>query len=170
MRTTDFSKAPPQANAGAMFVGATKYKGIHAWIRLTFTWIRMVKLMQQLPGYRWHKVYWEFPFTLGTIAMFEDQDAMMRFARSKEHRKLMRWITAGEKNADGGYIRVFIAKDEGYTNGVWRAEPGEQYMQHIERFTAVADEAQGPYVDPALTKQELRDAHEAREGTEERDA
>ena len=137
-----------------MFVGATKYRGIHAWLRLTLTWMRMVKLMKGLPGYRWHKVYWEFPFTLGTIAMFEDQDALMRFARSKEHRKLMRWITNGEHNADGGYIRVFLAKDEGYTNGVWRAEPGEQYMRHIERFTAVGDEAQGPYVDPALTKAE----------------
>ncbi|MCW2950386.1 MAG: hypothetical protein JWN41_1399 [Thermoleophilia bacterium] len=140
-----------------MFVGATRYRGIHAWLRLTLTWVRMVRMMKQLPGYRWHKVYWEFPFTLGTIAMFEDRDALMRFARSRDHRKLMQWITNGERNADGGYIRVFIAQDEGYTNGVWRAEPGEQTMRHIERFTAVGDEPHGPYVDPALTRAQHRE-------------
>ena len=29
--------------------------------------------MTRLPGYCWHTVYWQWPFTLGTIAFFEDR-------------------------------------------------------------------------------------------------
>src|SRR5262249_47279409 len=89
MRTTDFTKAPPQAQATAMFVGATRYRGPLSIVVLSFTWYRMLADLKRMRGYCWHKVYWEFPFTLGTLAFFTDRDAMLRFARSRYHRKLM---------------------------------------------------------------------------------
>lgn len=144
MRTTDFSKAPPQARATAMFVGATRYRGPLSIITLTFTWFRMLRDMKRMRGYCWHKVYWEFPWTLGTMAFFTDRDAMLRFARSRHHRKLMVWVTDGKKNATGGYIRLYNAEPAGYSNGVWRAE-GDT-MAHIPDFTPVSGEEQGPPV------------------------
>ncbi|MCC5575714.1 MULTISPECIES: hypothetical protein [Microtetraspora] len=144
MRTTDFSGAPPQARATAMFVGATRYRGPLSIITLSLTWFRLVRDMKRMRGYCWHKVYWEFPFTLGTLAFFTDRDAMMLFARSRHHRKLMRWVTEGTKNATGGYIRVYNAEPEGYSNGVWRAEGNT--MAHIPTFTPLSSEETGPPV------------------------
>ncbi|MEW2353322.1 DUF4188 domain-containing protein [Spirillospora sp. NPDC029432] len=144
MRTTDFSKAPPQGQATAMFVGATRYRGPISIITLSFTWYRMVRDMKRMRGYCWHKVYWEFPFTLGTLAFFTDRDALLQFARSRYHRKLMVWVTNGKKNATGGYIRLYNAEPEGYSNGVWRAEG--DVMAHIPEFTALSREEKGPPV------------------------
>ncbi|MFI6603407.1 DUF4188 domain-containing protein [Nonomuraea sp. NPDC050536] len=145
MRTTDFSKAPPQGRATAMFVGATRYRGVLSIVTLTMTWFRMVRDMKRMKGYCWHKVYWEFPFTLGTLAFFEDRDSLLRFARSRHHRKLMQWVTDGDKNATGGYIRLYGAEAEGYSNGIWRAEGGP--MAHIETFTPLTtEEGEGPRV------------------------
>ncbi|MEO3747949.1 DUF4188 domain-containing protein [Plantactinospora sp. B5E13] len=144
MRTRDFSRAPAPARAGAMFVGATRYRGPLAILRLWPVWIRMVRDLKRMSGYRWHTVYWEFPFTLGTIAFFADRDAMLRFARSRHHRRLMVWVTDGTRHATGGYIRLYTADPDGYTNGVWRAESTE--MAHIPTFTPVGGEATGPAV------------------------
>lgn len=146
MRTSDFSKAPAQAQATAMFVGATRYSGPVSIITLSFTWVRLVRDLKRMRGYCWHKVYWEFPFTLGTIAFFTDRDALLRFARSRYHRKLMVWVTDGTKNATGGYIRVYGAEPQGYSNGVWRAEGN--VMAHIPTFTPLTSEAgaEGPEV------------------------
>lgn len=144
MRTRDFSRAPAPARAGAMFVGATRYRGPLAILRLWPVWIRMVRDLKRMSGYRWHTVYWEFPFTLGTIAFFADRDAMLRFARSRHHRRLMMWVTDGTRHATGGYIRLYTADPDGYTNGVWRAESTE--MAHIPTFTPVSGEATGPAV------------------------
>ncbi|WTW92320.1 DUF4188 domain-containing protein [Streptomycetaceae bacterium NBC_01309] len=145
MRTTDFSKAPPQARSGAMFIGATKYSGPLSLIRLSRTWSKLVRDMKRMDGYRWHKVWWEFPFTLGTIAFFEDTDALMKFARTRHHRDLVCWVTDnGTKYASGGWIRIFTAEPGGYSNGVWRAEDGT--MAHIEDFTALSTEQAGPPV------------------------
>ena len=145
MRTTDFSKAPPVGQATAMFVGATRYRGLRSIVVLSFTWYRMLAQMRRMPGYCWHKVYWEFPFTLGTIAFFRDRDALLQFARSKHHRALMCWITDhGTRNATGGYIRLYNAEESGYTNGVWRAEDGA--MAHIGHFTALSTETLPPPV------------------------
>jgi hypothetical protein len=145
MRTTDFSKAPPQAQAECIFVGATRYSGPLAIFRLQFTWWRMVRQMKSMPGFRWYKIYYEFPFTLGTIGMFESRDAMMRFARGKHHRKLMQWITDGNRNGKGGYIRVYNAEAVGYTNGIWSADAPE-VMAHVPHFTPVTGEVLGPKV------------------------
>jgi hypothetical protein len=144
MRTTDFSKTPPQGQATAMFVGATRYRGPVSIFVLSFTWYRMLADLKRMRGYCWHKVYWEFPFTLGTLAFFTDRDAMLRFARSRYHRKLMIWVTDGTKHATGGYIRLYDAESAGYTNGVWRAEGN--IMSHIPAFTPLAGEEQGPPV------------------------
>jgi hypothetical protein len=146
MRTTDFTKAPPQAQATAMFVGATRYRSPRSVLAQTADYIRMVRDMKRMRGYLWHKVYWQFPLTLGTIAFFTDKDAMLRFARSRYHRKLMVWVTDGTRNATGGFIRLYAAEPDGYTNGIWRAE-GDS-MAHIDTFTPLRtdrDEA-GPRV------------------------
>ena len=86
-----------------------------------------------------------FPFTLGTIAFFSDRDALLTFARSRHHRHLMCWVTDhGTRNATGGYIRLYAAEPDGYSNGVWRAEG--PMMAHIPTFTPLAREAEGPPV------------------------
>ena len=145
MRTTDFSAAPAQAQGGSMFIGATRYSGLRSIVTLSRTWYKMLAQMKRMQGYRWHTVYYEFPLTLGTIAIFDDRDAMMRFARSKHHRELMCWLTDnGTRNATAGFIRLYDAVPEGYTNGLWRAEDGR--LGHVERFTALSTEAGGPPV------------------------
>ena len=144
MRTTDFSRAPAPASAGALFVGATRYRGPLAIARLLPTWFRMVRDLKRMRGYCWHRVYWQFPFTLGTIAFFTDQDAMLRFARSRHHRALMVWVTDSRRNATGGFIRLYAAEPAGYSNGVWRAEANE--MAPISHFTPLSSEDSGPAV------------------------
>ncbi len=144
MRTTDFSNTPPQGQANAMFLGATRYRGPLSLITLSMTWFRLVRDMKRMRGYCWHKVYWEFPFTLGTIALFQDRDSLLRFARSRHHRKLMIWVSDGTKNATAGFIRLYNAEPEGYSQGGWRAE--ENRMGHIPTFTPLGSEGQGPPV------------------------
>ena len=116
MRTTDFSAAPPQGQATAMFIGATRYSGPLAMLRTIRTWRPMVRQMKRMAGYRWHTVYYRFPYTLGTIAFFSDRDAMLKFARSRHHRDLMCWLTdEGARNATAGFIRLHSAEPHGYT-------------------------------------------------------
>lgn len=154
MRTDDFSKAPPQGRANAMFLGATRYRSPLSLVTLSFTWFRLVRDMKRMRGYCWHKVYWEFPFTLGTMAFFTDRDALLRFARSRHHRKLMIWVTDGTKNANGGYIRLYNAEPDGYSNGVWRAEA--TVMAHIDDFTPLSTESHGPPVAERAKRQARR--------------
>ena len=143
MRTRDFSRAPAQARAGAMFIGGTRDANPLVLLRLAPDWIRMVRDMRRMSGYCWHTVYWQFPLTLGTIAFFTDRDALLRFARTRHHRKLMMWLTAGTRNATAGFIRLYTASPDGYSNGAW-AEDGA--MGHIERFTPLGAETTGPAV------------------------
>ncbi|RUL95087.1 MULTISPECIES: DUF4188 domain-containing protein [Micromonospora] len=144
MRTRDFSRAPAQARAGAMFIGATRYTNPLVLLRLAPAWFRMVRDMRRMSGYCWHTVYWQFPLTLGTIAFFTDRDAMLRFARTREHRRLMVWLTDGTRNATAGFIRLYTAAPDGYSNGTWRAEGPE--MGHIATFTPIGAERTGPEV------------------------
>ncbi|PPF79437.1 DUF4188 domain-containing protein [Subtercola sp. Z020] len=95
-----------------MFVGATKYRGPRALVQLSRTWYPMVARMQTLRGYVWHTVYWEPPFTLGTLAFFASRDDLLSFARLPAHRTLMQWITRGTRNGTGGYIRLHLAPGE----------------------------------------------------------
>ncbi|GGF28595.1 hypothetical protein [Subtercola lobariae] len=105
----------PVTDARAMFVGATKYRGPRALITLSRTWYPMIARMQKLPGYVWHTIYWQPPFTLGTLTFFADRDDLLGFARLPAHRQLMQWITRDTKNGTGGYIRLHVAPDEGVT-------------------------------------------------------
>ncbi|MEU5553716.1 DUF4188 domain-containing protein [Micromonospora sp. NPDC047793] len=144
MRTRDFSRAPAQARAGAMFIGGTRYANPLVLLRLAPDWFRMVRDMRRMSGYCWHTVYWQFPLTLGTIAFFTDRDAMLRFARTRHHRRLMVWLTDGTRNATAGFIRLYSASPDGYSNGTWRAEAPQ--MGHIETFTPLGAETTGPAV------------------------
>jgi hypothetical protein len=57
----------------------------------------------------------------------------------------MCWVTDhGTRNATGGYIRLYNAEPQGYSNGVWRAEDGT--MSHIPTFTPLSTEDSGPPV------------------------
>ncbi|MCZ4094779.1 MULTISPECIES: DUF4188 domain-containing protein [Streptomyces] len=139
MRSTDFSLTPAPGQAGAMFVGATRYSGLRAIITLGPGYVRMVREMKRMKGYVWHKVYWRFPFTLGTIAFFADRDELLKFARGKAHHELMCWLTdEGKGRATGGWIRIYTADAAGYTNGVWRAEDGA--LSHVDTFEPLSTE------------------------------
>lgn len=98
------------ADVGALFIGATRYTGPLAWLRLTRRWTRMIAQAKRMRGYRHHQVYWERPFTLGTLGFFSDHAALLRFARSAGHREVMTWVV-DRRNASGGYIRVYCAQD-----------------------------------------------------------
>lgn len=143
MRTDDFSRAPRIAQAGAMFVGGTRYTGPVAWARHARRYRLMIKQMQRFRGYCGHRTYWQPPWTLGTVAWFETMDDLMLFARSGVHRELMGWVV-DRRNSTAGWIRVYEASPHGYSNGVWRAEGDE--MAHIEHFTPVKNEKHGPPV------------------------
>lgn len=101
--------AASPVSGSAMFIGATRYRGLHSWWVLSREWYPMVAKMRRLPGYVWHTVYWEAPFTLGTLAFFATRDDLLVFARLPEHRRLMQWITRGTTHGTGGYIRLHVA-------------------------------------------------------------
>ncbi|MCU1482947.1 MAG: hypothetical protein JWQ19_3733 [Subtercola sp.] len=107
--TTVGEDGRPVTDATAMFVGATKYRGPRALLTLSHTWYPMIARMQKLQGYVWHTVYWQPPFTLGTLAFFATRDDLLAFARLPAHRTLMQWITRDTKNGTGGYIRLHTA-------------------------------------------------------------
>jgi len=100
-------------DAHATFIGATRYRGLRSWLILSREWFPMVAKMRRMHGYLWHAVYWEAPFTLGTLAFFETRDDLLVFARLPEHRRLMQWITRGTRNGTGGYIRLHVAAEPG---------------------------------------------------------
>jgi hypothetical protein len=104
---------PGLVDARSMFVGATRYTGPHAWLALARTWSPMVAKMQRLRGFRWYAVYYDPPFTLGTLAFFSGRDELLAFARMPEHRDLMLWITNGTRWGTGGYIRLQHRDDDG---------------------------------------------------------
>jgi hypothetical protein len=99
----------PIADAHAMFVGATKYTGPRALIALSRIYYPMIARMVTMRGYVWFTTYYEFPFTLGTLAFFERRDDLLAFARMPGHRHLMQWITKDTRNGTAGYIRLHTA-------------------------------------------------------------
>lgn len=99
-------------DAGAVFVGATRYTGPLAWVRLAPRWFAMLRTMRRMPGSVAYGVYYEPPFTLGTMGFFTTRDEMLAFARTGDHRALMQWVVGGDEpgartNATGGYIRLY---------------------------------------------------------------
>lgn len=97
------------ADGGATFIGATRYRGLHSWAIQSQEWFPMVAKMQRMPGFVWHTIYWQAPFTLGTLAFFDTYDDLLAFARFPEHRRLMEWIVRGTRNGNGGFIRIHLA-------------------------------------------------------------
>ncbi|MBO0783200.1 MAG: hypothetical protein J2P37_30670 [Ktedonobacteraceae bacterium] len=152
MRTTDFSHAPAIGQATAQFVGATCFAGPLRLLGLYRRWRPLVKRLKQTPGYRGHRVWYRFPFTLGTIAFFADRDALLKFARSPEHASIMRWVMQ-PGNARGGFIRFYEVLPHGYSSGIWRAEDHE--MKAIEHFTPLSSETpdQVPSVTECVTRE-----------------
>jgi hypothetical protein len=141
MRSRDLSLTPPPGPAGAMFVGATRYASPLAVLTLGPRWFRMVRQMRRMRGYVWHRVYYRAPLTLGTIAFFTDREELLKFARSREHAELVCWLTdTGRKKATAGWIRIYTAEEEGYTNGRWRAEDGA--LGHVETWAPLAAETE----------------------------
>ena len=62
----------------------------------------------------------------------------------------MQWITDGTKNAKGGYIRLWVAEPDGYTNGIWRAEGN--VMAHIETYSPIRGDRGPQRVDDATSE------------------
>jgi hypothetical protein len=145
MRTTDFSHAPDFGQAGAMFVGATRFSGPLAMLRLYALWRPLTRRLKRTPGYCGRRVWYRFPFTLGTMAFFKDMPALLSFARSPEHAALMKWVME-PGNARGGFIRLHEAHPSGYSSGIWRAEGN--VMRAIDHFTPLPGEESAPPVPP----------------------
>lgn len=99
-------------DTASMFVGATRYTTPLAWAVTGRIWGQMTGKMRRMPDYCWHGIYWEAPWTLGTLANFSTRDALLRFARMPEHRHLMQWIVKDTKNANAGFIRLFASEEE----------------------------------------------------------
>lgn len=103
---------PGPMEARSLFFGETRYRSPLSWLAFSRRWGRMVARMARMRGYRGHSVYWGWPFTLGTIAYFADEDALLAMARGPEHRELMVWLTAGERWATAGFIRFYAPVDD----------------------------------------------------------
>ncbi|WP_453985797.1 hypothetical protein [Brevibacterium casei] len=140
MRSNDFSLAPPQAQAGAYFLGANRYRSPLHMLGQLRRWPPLAKALRRAPGYLWHRSYYEFPDRIGLFVAFATRDDLMRFARTPEHVTIMRWLIGdGESSpARGGFIRILTADEWGYTNGEFRAEDGRLGM--IENFTPTSEE------------------------------
>ena len=69
---------------------------------------------------------------------------MLRFARTRHHRRLMIWLTDGDRNATAGFIRLFTAEPGRLLQRAWRAEGPE--LGHIDTFTPLGSETAGPAV------------------------
>ncbi|GGA65807.1 hypothetical protein GCM10011490_15570 [Pseudoclavibacter endophyticus] len=99
-------------DTGSMFLGATRYRHPIAWLVTNRYWWTMTAKMARMSGSVWHGVYWEPPWTLGTLATYRTRDDMLRFARMPEHRHLMQWIVQDTVNANAGFIRLYATREE----------------------------------------------------------
>lgn len=140
MRSKDFSLTPPQGRAEAVFLGANRYRNPLAMLGQVRRWPKVAKGLKVAPGYLWHRSYFEFPDRIGLMVAFATRDDLMKYARTPEHREIMKWLIGGGEKAParGGFIRIFGAEEWGYTNGEFRAEDAQLGM--IDSFTAVSDE------------------------------
>lgn len=150
MKIDDLSKIPHYGQGNAVFIGSTDYTGVGALLRLLPQWIRLRRLMRQAPGFCSHHLTYRFPYTFGQVAVFETMDHLLRFARNKQHRKLMAWVVEHDgdegRNATGGFIRLYEAvPGANYANGAYNPD---NLAGHEERFTALSKEEQGPPVVP----------------------
>ncbi|MEE3922564.1 DUF4188 domain-containing protein [Micromonospora sp. BRA006-A] len=143
MRTRDFSRAPAQARAGAMFIGGTRYANPLVLLRLAPDWIRMVRDMRRMSGYCWHTVYWRFPLTLGTIAFFTDRDALLR----RPYATPPQADDVADRRRAQRHRRVHPALHRLPGRLLQRRVAGRGRREgHIERFTPLGAETTGPAV------------------------
>ncbi len=120
--TRDFSNAPSQASANAVFYGGTQYSGIRSMIGLLRHWRRVRKAMQQADGYLGHHIWYRYPFTFGTFSFFASQRQMMEFAGGLRHQAAANWMYLPGVS-EGSFFRILSPERNGYTNGIWAAEP-----------------------------------------------
>lgn len=151
----------------SMFLGATRYRHPLAWAVTNRHWWQMVRKMRRMPGSVWHGVYWQWPFTLGTLATYRSRDDMMRFARMPEHVHLMRWIVRDTRNATAGFIRVYSSPGElrrhdgtvdtadAATSPPLRLERVETEAQ-FQQFLAVARRGDPPHLAVPLAEDTAR--------------
>lgn len=144
MRTRDFSAAPPQGQGNALFLGCNEYKSVWVMADQVRRWAKLARALKRVPGYLWHRSYYEFPKRIGLVVVFQSREDLMRFARTQEHHEIMHWLVGKGDNspAKGGFIRIHEANEWGYSNGIFRAEDGRTGM--IDHFTEVGDEATAP--------------------------
>lgn len=153
MRTTDFSAGPPQARAGAFFLGCNMYHSPVGMIRQLFRWPKVAAALRAFPGYLWHRSYYHFPLGIGLIVGFDDHEALKAFARTPEHREIMHWLVGtdepGRAPVKGGFIRILTAEEFGYANGPWHVD-GQLRM--IDTFAPLPDEATPPSTAPTTRR------------------
>lgn len=118
MRTEDFSHAPRIAQAGAMVTALTGVRG----------YARARRAAGRAAGSCGARMLLRPPTGVGLVAWFETAAAAQAFVGS----------------LDGVPATVLVAGQQGYSNGVWRAE--SNVMAHIETFTPIRGEGQGPPV------------------------
>jgi len=121
VRTRDFSKAPKPAQAEFAFFGGTRYKGVLALVQLAFVWLRVSRAMRRSPGYMGHYIWFRFPFTFGNFSLWDSWPNMLRFARSREHRRAMAFA-ARPRIGKAGFVRFLRFAPDGHTLGTWRVE------------------------------------------------
>lgn len=120
--TRDFSRAPSASRADAVFYGGTQYSGFRSMVGLLWQWRRVRRTMTESEGYLGHHIWYRFPFTFGTVSFFATQQQMMTFARSLQHKRAARWMYEPGVS-DGSFFRILTPQPNGYTNGIWSADP-----------------------------------------------
>lgn len=149
MRTRDFSAAPPLARAAVMLT-VEPGRG-----RASAGWLRRVSRALHDPAPVRREWLRDGARRAGVIAWYADAAAA-----TDARRRVQR--------VEGVVVQVHEAHPDGYSNGVWRAEDGQ--MAHVERFTPVGAEQEGPpvvrglsekganlRVEPVRTEADLRD-------------
>ena len=131
MQTRDFSKAPKPAQAEYAFFGGTRYKSVLALIRLGFVWLRLSRAMRRAPGYMGHYIWYRFPFTFGNFSLWATWQDMMRFARSRDHRRVMAWV-AKPGVGKAAFVRFLRFAPDGHTLGTWRVEPDAEDWRNFQ--------------------------------------
>ena len=119
--TRDFSKAPANARAEAIFYGGTRYAGVRPMLGLMRHWRRVRNAMQASEGYLGHHIWFRFPFTFGMMTFFETQQQMMAFSQNIRHEQAANWMYIPGV-AEGAFFRILSPTRNGYTHGVWSAE------------------------------------------------
>ncbi len=132
MRTHDFSAAPAIARAGSIFHGGAAYSGVGALLGLFLRWPRVRRAMHQAPGYLGHRVWYGFPYTIGTTSFWETHEQLLAFARSAEHREATAWMQRPGV-ARAAFIRYLTPLPDGNAIGAWSATSSDSTGSETRR-------------------------------------